>query len=420
MSREDEDAARFFERFRAPELGLSTVDIARAVQDGRRRASRRFAAVSVAACGLVAVGTVAAMTAPALLATPAKPTSGSPASAAATSSTATTRSAEPARPRTDTVAAPTHCTAHALRLPSGSTEGIVTGGDPTGRYLAGYVYGRGEARPVLWTDGVPKVIDAPHMFGSHVLVNSHGVVAGTGDESVGTRSRYVPWRYEHGMVTRLATSTTSYQLLDLNERGDILAVEVPAVLSIDWPTGRAEPVVLAHDGQVRRLDAPAGVGRDFSGGIDDDGTVAGSALEGGGATVWAPDGQRRSLSPDGLRPGVRDIRNGWVFGGQPLPVGAPGYASVTVWDLRTGATITHESMQYGGSWSVNAHGWVAGATATDPAVGYRDAVVKLPILPGQVGGAGTSAATISDDGRTIGGQATTTEFNIVPMRWTCT
>ena len=46
-------------------------------------------------------------------------------------------------------------------------------------------------------------------------------------------------------------------------------------------------------------------------------------------------------------------------------------------------------------------------------------VISLPLSPGTTGGVGFVATTISDDGHTIGGQANSTNGDVVPVRWLC-
>jgi hypothetical protein len=99
-----------------------------------------------------------------------------------------------AKPRAAGLAAPTNCSAEILPIQPGARTGVVTGADPSGRYLVGYDYktapGGVDQNALLWTDGNgPTVINAS-ATDERVDVNSHGVVVGSGIDTVRASLRW--------------------------------------------------------------------------------------------------------------------------------------------------------------------------------------------------------------------------------------
>ena len=182
---------------------------------------------------------------------------------------------------------------------------------------------------------------------------------------------------------------------------------------------------------------PAGTARAAATGIDEDGTTVGT-LDDKRPYVWFPDGTHRELATPTLdgEPAaaawVYSIRNGWATGlaargasrdrGNPAPsaTAATGEKAADPvrevrWQVRTGEARENSKLQMPGRlWesihqpsTTNAHGWRAGADEQGRAVLVADAAtVVLPDLathdPSRLA---NSATTLSDDGRTIGGQS---------------
>ncbi|GAA5186499.1 hypothetical protein GCM10023322_32870 [Rugosimonospora acidiphila] len=88
------------------------------------------------------------------------------------------------------------------------------------------------------------------------------------------------------------------------------------------------------------------------------------------------------------------------------------------WDLRTGKSTPAKLSPP--SWGINRYGWMAGSsTGSNPAVEENGQVIALPLPAGTIGGVGSGARTISDDGHVIGGQANLANADSVPLRWLC-
>lgn len=317
------------------------------------------------------------------------------------------------------------CTVAALPAPAG--EGVLAGqvvADPTGRYAAASLARPdGSVRPVLWTDGEPKVLPAAGASAQPRAVNSSGVVVGTSSTDDGGP---LAWIYHDGYTTRLA-SVSGYEWwtpLAVDESGDVTGEAWRglrfAVVSWSHADPLGGPVLLTRPGDVR------------GSGVGGDGTVIGTRGEGAAPYAWHPDGTGRALDlPPGAAAGqVLAVRGHWAAGWVGLPVkeGTPstnqvaprvqgsepdrrvldrlgkavaGGKLVTAparWDLRTGA-VTHWPDRAMPATAVNATGWVAipgdgGPTVISPAG-------KVTTLPGPADGYPTA---LSDDNRRLYGE----------------
>jgi hypothetical protein len=318
-----------------------------------------------------------------------------------------------ATPRAALVTPPATCVAHVLPATHGFQAAVVTDGDPSGKYLAGYQYadlgdgGVGQYA-VLWTDGKLTTLKESATDES-VSVNSHGVVVGSGVDVEHGKTVQVAWEYANGKVTKLRSSLGSYKIADINDSGQILAVPVPTV--IDGPTpARATPTVpVVIDGTaVRKLASIDGDGTMFEGSIDEDGTVVGMVAQSGRAYVWTPDGRVRELTGAATGTDVQSIHDGWVTGGSGnFSPDEPGLYTAEVWDLRSAAGSVVSNFSTGMNAAINSSGWIVGRSGNDPAVYWGGHVKALPQPPGGTGNAGSNGTSISDDGHVIGGQADT-------------
>jgi hypothetical protein len=329
-----------------------------------------------------------------------------------------------ATPRAALATPPATCVARVLPATHGFTAAVVTDGDPSGKYLAGYQYadvgdgGLGQYG-VLWTDGKLTTLKESGTDES-VSVNSHGVVVGSGVDVEHGKSVQVAWEYVNGKVTTLHSSLGSYKVADINDSGQILAVPVPTV--IDGPTPApatpAAPVVI--DGRsVRKLASVDGDGQMFEGSIDEDGTVVGMVAQTGRAYVWSPDGRVRELTGAGTGMDVQSIHDGWVTGGSGNGnPDEPGLYTAERWDLRNAAGSVVSNFSTGMNAAINSSGWIVGMSGPKPAVYWGAHVTVLPQPPGGNGDAGSNATSISDDGHVIGGQ-TNLGNKVVPVEWRC-
>ena len=386
--------------------GPSTVDVMRAVDDGRRyRRRARVAGVAgvVAATALVVSGgaTVVGWGRHA-------PPSVDPRPPAAS---ATLPSPSPTTP-----AGPSACTLQRLPVPAGQPpKSLVTGGDPTGRYVLGRSYPGGQSHPLLiWDNGQVRTVAMTGQDQELVDINSTGTVA-VGNSFVGPKSdQETAWVYHDGVMTRLPGNDTS--VAGVNDRG--VMVGQAGGKPVTWASPTSAPTALS---------VPAGWTGAVSA-IDENGTMVGSVSPSGpgeAATpyLWHPDGSGEPLpmpvvngQPVTLAM-ARAIRGDWVVGWAGLDVDKARYVYAPRWNLRTGKvdTDTFPGLAY----SVNASGWVAGESGPAAMLGTGGERLTLPDL----GATGTLvvniAYTVSDDGAVLAGQAQTANGDPVAVEWHC-
>jgi hypothetical protein len=322
-----------------------------------------------------------------------------------------------------------------LPLPGEPYQSLVTGGDPTGRFLLGRSYSWASAgesniiagtrtEAVIWDDGEPAVVEIPGSDGTLVDINSTGVAVGTSFQ--GDVGPQTGWVYRDGQLSALAGGgVDALSGLSINEQS-VIAGAVPRpepgdgedrVVPAVWWSPAAEPVELSVPGptwSVTALD------------VDADGTVVGSGYDLAERPdapdytfVWRPDGTRQRLPPPtvdgvtatGWRAGA--IRDGLVTGQAQLPLeSGTGFELVLIrYDLRAGefSDPFEAAPFYPLAWSPQ--GWSVGS---DPdglwLAGPAGELVRMPDrLPG-VGAAepgsdfGPQIVSVSDDGRVVGGQ----------------
>lgn len=416
----------------------STVDVRRAMTEGRRRRRVRRAltyagaaamSVAVVAAGTLAVGALRTdrpdrwATAPSVA--PTAPASTGPSAGGATSS--------PAAPVPSVAAAPpppTRCAISELPVPDGVRMALVTGADPTGRILLGRSYPRsGEYQVVVWVAG--QATKVPMRGDDQVLhdVTTAGLAVGAAYQRLGDGEAGVgpvPYAYSGGKLTRLR-GVTFGSANAVNEAGKIVGVDDRARRPVVWasPASGATPLPLPPG-------AEGGEAHD----VDEDGTVVGVvAIDGRRAErpyVWLPDGSHRELplpkapaarsgGAAGGMPGARAfrIRNGWATG-VLTDRGSGGAASAVRWNVHTGEVRVFPEFAIRAS-TANAHGWQVGTDPQGRGLLLTDAgPVTLPDLAKhEPGGLTNIAETVSDDGRTIGGQADDASGTIRAVVWRC-
>ncbi|WP_229073420.1 hypothetical protein [Actinoplanes sp. DH11] len=384
----------------------STVDIDRAISTARRRRRLRRGAVVTG----VAVVTVAASATASLL-----PGSGLP-QVTATNTAVPADKASPVPAPTTAVPGPAACKLTRLPVPDGEPMALVTGADPTGRWIAGRTYPTsGGYQAVIWRDGKVSKVEMPGDLEEALRdVNTSGLAVGWSYSEAGP----VPYAYRDGRTTKLAAAGSANAV---NDAGQIVGDD-NAGHGLFWPSADAKP---------KRLPTPAGAKQAQARAIDEDGTVAGS-LDLARPYLWLPDGTHRELPMpeiDGKPAKIAqafDIRNGWVTGmasaaghkDRENRSSEPVYAAR--WDLRTGKAELVGELQYPAD-AVNAHGWQVGNDAKGYAVLVTgDDVVRLPGLGrNRPDGTATIASTLSDDGRIIAGQSDDKSGTIQAVIWNC-
>ncbi|HKE66447.1 MAG TPA: hypothetical protein VKB59_17585 [Micromonosporaceae bacterium] len=435
MTIDEDTVGQLVRRLDEEPRSASRVDVARAMNDGRRlRRVHRVALPAAAAAAVAAIaiavpfalggatGTgapTAAGKTPTKTATAVSP----PVSAPSPTAIPTYRPTAPPPSRAGAPPVPASCSGRFLPLPQGVSAAIITDGDSTGRYLVGYATGRSHSyQPILWTDGTPTLLDADASYGSPV-VNSHGEVAGSGLSVTGTTVEWVAWTYGDGTVTRLLHGDTSYMVAGINDNGDVLALPMPQFEdgTQDPPFVPLAPVVLNGD-NVRHLDSvPDADATDFQGSIDNDGTVVGGANQSGNAYVWDPQGHISQLAGPSAYSYASSIRNGFVLGGSGRDnPDLPGLFLAARWDLGTGKAKSFHDVTLSAAATITSSGWFAGNNDKGPVAVFGDTVRQLPRVPGAVDWTQFAfAATMSDDGHIIGGQADRTANDIGAVEWTC-
>lgn len=377
-----QDERRLTELLHGVAVPPSRVDVGRAMADGVVRKRRR---------AILAIGAVAGTVAVAVVVVPAVTTGPQPAPGHIR--------------RSDPPAAPlwTNCRPEPLPPPAGAERMLLAAIDPSGRYVVAR-QSDGTGAVILWTDGAASVVDRSGMVVRDV--NRSGMMVGSKDGRV--------WLYRDGGWSDLGVSGQPWAL---NDRGDILGVDRDRRLVV-WPAGHLDrPRILA--GGVTNYVVPY-----YD--IADDGTVAAPASD-DRPRVWAPDGTARELS---LLPGltggiVTRLNGGWAvgIGHRPDPNRSKLGTAISVevplrWRLDTG---TVEELP------IAVPDTIAGVTARGEAVFNgvtRPVTVVAPDgtrdeLPPAGDEPRTLVIGVSDDGRTIAGDAYGKADESVPYVWRC-
>lgn len=385
----------------------------------RRRRVRRLAVPSGAAAAVGAVVAAVALAGGG----PTQLAGGGPNPPAAP--TAALPDAPPTSPAADPF--PTRCVAERLPTPKGhGSKSVVTGGDPSGRYLVGRSYPGGKQdRVVIWRDG--RVAQVVAMEGSDQDlhdINSAGTAVGSSYVGPFQKETRVAWAVVGGKAVRLPGGGDSVALA-INDAGVIVGAvgERPAV----WRSYDARPEFLPVP------DKGLGVG---VGGIDEDGTIVATfsgAVRGDHrltAQVFRPDGSVRTLAPVPTVEGrpatgasAGPIRDGLVYGSSVAHESDEiTYEVGTVWDARTGAVVRTLPAVRGGN-HIDRHGWVVGVSRDGPVLTTGDRTVLLPPAEGTATDdefAAFEVTALSDNGIVGGYQSAEGEKrSVVAVRWVC-
>jgi hypothetical protein len=402
-------------------IGPPTTDLAAAITTGRRRIRRRRA--MRAAITLVTVG-AAIVAVPLSIGavhgdahtpiTPAGPTGTPSAGATPTPSAAATASS-------------LVCTEQRLPTPHPNQEAITMGADPTGRYHVGRVYGHGgsPSQVAVWHDGVVTAVTMPGGDGDLTAVNSRGVAIGASISA--STLRHTGWVYDGGRLTRMS-GPDDFVPIAIDDDGVVVGSATggnDTVTPLRWstPTSAPQPLPLPP-GRSGWADA-----------IGEDGTIIGniSPLTGGNgarAVVWHPGGSYELLPmPTALVPGVSDLSAYGIHGSVVDVLATVRTARAVLstplrYDLATGTYTRLFATGQVQVNDVNAAGWAVGAGAEGAPSVYAPAygVVRLPTLvrhPADTVMLDVIPWTISDDGRTVGGQDTDAAGVIRAVIWTC-
>jgi hypothetical protein len=378
------------------------LDVPRAMADGRRRRRTRWWATGVAVAALtatsVAGGTLAVAAidrsdpAPRRLITPAP-------------------SLSVAAPR---VSGPAACTV--TRLPTaGVAKAVVTGGDPTGRYLVGRLY-RTSDRDfnrglVVWRDG--RIVAETRMPGGDGAIediNADGVGVGyslSGEDPI-------PYAYRDGRMSRLKGGSGTTHAVN---RTGVIVGQV-GEQAARWESATAAP---------EKLKVPAGTRVSTAIDIAEDGTILGT-VESARSTIeqtgylWRPDGTGDYL-PLPIMDNVRadffwpeSINNGWVTGrGGKDDTNGTWFA---YFRYRIDAGRYQRLPDEAGMPArVAANGWVLAAGASPTIISD----LGVTRLPGYRKEQEYQLSSFSDDGLVAGGHSTglTEGTDNQPLMWRC-
>jgi hypothetical protein len=292
------------------------------------------------------------------------------------------------------------CKVDVLRQPGsglGYDEVSAVAMDSTGRYvvasLPSSAASPGGTRVVRWHDGQPSTLPVPATTTSVTAVNADGTVIGGGlNDGVGGWAVHGDTFSE---LPRIGDDIMTPTAID--DAGDIVGFALDRYGVSDglvlWPADGPGSV---------HVTGPSG---SQPGGIDDDGTIVGTAS--GRPYIWDV-GAGHPLVADPARPrgAASAIRDGWVVG-YVGPNSSGGYEPVAaIWRLGAGAptVVTGASMFNAVASDGTAVGTTAGPDAFD-AVVYRDGTLSM--LPVPAGESGPFQATsIAADGMTIAGNST--------------
>lgn len=390
MSDQDDRAQRLLSPLREEPAGPPRFDVGRAIIAGRRRRRLRQWSVTAAASvvTLVAVG-------------------GGIAAAGGVRS-----KEEAAPPVTGERTAPCPMTV----LPTdGIKKALVTGGDPTGRYLAGRIYPPGEGvRTVIWRDG--KMVTRNSMPGSDPSIddlNSTGIGVGT---SFGTAEHPMAFVFRDGRFRGLPGHDPSAAAI--NDAGLIVGSAGPGSgrYPVSWELSSTAP---------ERLPLPAGADTGVARMVDEDGTIVGTVAKGaeeGTGFLWRPDGTARAMPmPEvGGRKASsfwpESIRHGRVAGRAVFEEKDGTTFTSVVYDVRTNA-YRSLATDFGPPALIADDGAVLGVTGSTPSIVTGDATLDLPVDLGKE----YQVNVFSGDGRVAAGYSVTTDEKVSnePVVWHC-
>jgi hypothetical protein len=316
---------------------------------------------------------------------------------------------------------PGRCTVERLAVPAGIPRSLVTGGDRAGRYMLGRAYpGNGRSSVVVWDHGRPTMVDMPGQDARLNDVNNAGIAVG---DSFTADDVQTPWLYRAGSLSPLP-ATGSASARAIGEDGTIAGFRSDAAPGGQRPVAWYDPEHPAVD-----LPLPPGYSDGEAVDVDSDGTVVG-VVSGPGKRdrgyLWRRDGTHRMLplpTVDGGAANAFDpelIAGGVVLGVADLPHGQ-GLLPLAAFDLATAEfTIFDGGVAFG---SANALGWVAGSARGGlwlAGPGGRTALPLLaPVRRDKLVMTEALVVTMSEDGRTIGGQSDDPKGDFKAVVWHC-
>ncbi|GIM91435.1 hypothetical protein [Paractinoplanes toevensis] len=385
---DDEYGLTLLEPLRGEPSGPPSIDVPKAMREGRRRRGRRWWAGGAAVLAVLAGG--------GLLLAPAADKDPGP--------------TLPPDPKV-----PTSCTTQ--RLPTGGLRSVeLTGSDSAGRWHVGLndpVEGGVQSPVVIWHDG--KLMEkAPIPVRQLTLhdINATGVAVGYTD---GNKSR--AYAYRDGVFHRLKGDIA--RAIQINDSGVIVGSlgERDAWIPVRWRSLDAEPEPLAAPPGTGQLRAVVD--------LDENGTVVADYLDVQGVKtyLWLPDGTVREVpkppqTPAGeFRPVT--LRFGWLYG--LFDADEPGSEGVYRYEPRSATwqrVVEGNRAQIG---TAAPTGW-GRAGFGDPRIVFGSTVVDLP--HDTASSAFYYVTRVSADAHTLSGYYTVSTGSdptaaLIPLLWRC-
>lgn len=307
------------------------------------------------------------------------------------------------------------CPVRVLPLPPGADSVSADAVDPSGRYIvgnedagsAGPGNGFEKMRPVLWTDGHPRVLPLITKTARATAVNAKGVVVALAAVG-GTQDWDAILRYTDTRPTRLTPPPGEWVFtgnVKINTAGDIL---VSAASRTDQRVPGRGAVFLWTAGSTTGITVPLPVG---AAGFDltDDGTIVGDILSDHGRKVsayaWDRKGNGRKLAvPAGQNSEAFAARGQWATGNlRPSGVAAR-------WNLRTGGLTVLDDVHEMAN-AINVDGWIVAGAGV-----YRD---DAPVHLAPVGKDTGYPIAIADNGTVVGSLQQAPGRTQTPLVWSC-
>jgi uncharacterized membrane protein len=312
---------------------------------------------------------------------------------------------------------PASCTISRLPVPVDLDQSLVTGADPTGRYLLGRAYPHNPRtwfrQVLIWDNGTMQKVDLPGVDQALTDITSTGVAVGSSYYTINGQYGPRPWLLRDGQVTQLP-GVDEGDAKAINELG-------AAVGNRRTPQGLRPVLWTSTSTPAVDLPLPEGVLSGDARGINEDGVIIGNvSIDSSGRNqypiMWSADGTVGKLPlPSGATSGmVHDFAGDWA-------TGWAAFADDTRWvrwNVRTGAVQAYP--EFSAIDGANSHGWLVGQSTQWQALLASDSgSLTLPDLYDHSQQFDNIATTISDDGRLIAGQANDSWDKIRAVVWHC-
>jgi hypothetical protein len=397
---DDELAVRLLAPLHEDPSGPSTVDVRRAMTEGRKRRFLRRWSGGVALAALTAVAAGGGTVAVAAMHRDPGPRPSPTATADITTK--------------PTVAAPRPPSCTVARLPTGGvTKALVTAGDPSGRYLAGRIYPPGApVRTAIWKDGVlHSDAELPGEDPQINDLNSSGIGVGSGYTS---QDREYAYAVSKGHATRLRGG-----------QGEARAINASGMIvgSVGGALARVPATWASPDAAPTKLAMPKGMRIGESLDVADDGTILGALAPDGTYSLtgyyWSPDGTAHAMplpTVDGEKStgfSPTSLNGAWIYGSAVYETKSATSFTAMRYNIATGKyqRLATELQDPVGA----DNGWILGIGQRGPTLLVGSKAIVLPKYGEQDD---YFMSSFSADGGVIAGYSSTGMSNH-PLVWRC-